>query len=371
MDVTHVGFRPAGDVRPADQTDRAVRFIAVPRPRAYRLVDLAKGALGSVPFSVLNYHTAEMSAALEKLLRDERFDIVQLESVHLGEYLPLIAAAPNRPRLVVCDWHNIESEILRRYSQSAESLARRIYARSAGRNLERYERRFIEKCNLHLAVSDRDAETLRQFGANGRVAVIENGVDAWQFTENEQGERQKRHRILFVGAMDYHANVDAAVFFAREVWPQVARRLEDAVFTIVGRNPTAEVRALASGERIQVTGTVPDVRPYYREAAMAVAPLRVGGGTRLKILEAMAAGVPVIATTVGAEGLAAEPGRDYVLADKPDEIAQAILSVAGNADRLARIAAAGRELARRRYDWAVLGEALAERLTEAVKQSNP
>ena len=165
----------------------------------------------------------------------------------------------------------------------------------------------------------------------------------------------KRHRVVFVGAMDYHANIDGAVFFAREVWPQVAARLPDAVFTIVGRNPSEAVSPLARGERIEVTGTVPDVRPYYRSALIAVAPLRVGGGTRLKILEAMAAGVPVVSTTLGAEGLTALPNVDYLLADTGEAVAEAILELARDPLRRARIAAAGHELVRRRYDWAALG----------------
>jgi polysaccharide biosynthesis protein PslH len=363
MRVTHLGFTAPGAAAGEVPTGEDVRFIPVRRHAGYRALDLLRGAIGRVPFSVLNYTQPEMSAALARLLREERFDIVQLESIHLAGYLPVIRAAAHPPRLIVCDWHNIESEVLQRYSETTSSRPRRAYARHAARKLREYERWFVHQCGLHLVVSERDGETLRQYGNQAPVAVIENGVDTGQFASSGGGGA-KRHRILFVGAMDYHANVDGVVFFAREVWPRVAAKLPDAIFTIVGRKPTAEVRALAGGERIEVSGTVPDVCPYYGEALIAVAPLRVGGGTRLKILEAMAAGVPVVSTTLGAEGLAAEPGVDYLVADAGDAMAQAILDLALDPTQWERMASAGRVLVQRRYDWTALGDALAERLFE-------
>lgn len=359
MRVTHLGF---GSPAAVSNGSEEPRFIAVPRLRAYRPLDLLRGAIGSVPFSILNYTRAEMTAALQQLLAEERFDIVQLESIHLAGYLPAIRSAPHPPRLVVCDWHNIESEVLRRYSDTTRSFARRMYARHASGKLEQYERWFLGQCALHIAVSGRDAETLRRFNADAHVAVIENGVDAQQFDDAEGESNRRRRRVLFVGAMDYHANIEGAIFFAREVWPELAKSLPDAIFTIVGRNPSATVRSLAEGERIEVTGTVPDVRPYYRDAWLAVVPLRVGGGTRLKILEAMAAGVPVISTALGAEGLRAKPGQDYLLADTAAEMAQAALALARDPAHHARIASAGRELARSQYDWGALGDRLADRL---------
>lgn len=365
MRVTHVGFG-APAVPASDGDGDGPRFIAVPRIGAYRPLDLLRGAIGSVPFSVLNYTRAEMTDALRQLLAEERFDVVLLESIHLAGYLPAIRCGPQAPRIIVCDWHNVESEVLRRYSETTSSVVRRMYARQASWKLERYERRFLGKCPLHIAVSERDAQTLRRFSPDANVAIVENGVDASEFAiaGNEVGRR--RNRVLFVGAMDYHANIEGAAFWAREVWPEVARKLPDAVLTIVGRNPSDVVRSLANGERIEVTGTVPDVRPYYGDAWLAVAPLRVGGGTRLKILEAMAAGVPVISTALGAEGLSAEPGRDYLLADTAAEMIQAALALAGDPAHHARIAAAGRELAQSRYDWGALVDRLAERLLTLV-----
>jgi glycosyltransferase involved in cell wall biosynthesis len=158
--------------------------------------------------------------------------------------------------------------------------------------------------------------------------------------------------------MDYHANVDAAVYFARDIWPLVYQRDSELRFTIVGRSPTPEVLALRSLPGVEVTGTVPDVRPYYREAVAVVVPLRVGGGTRLKILEAMAAGVPVVSTTLGAEGLDVEPGRDLLTADSPAAIADAIASLRDLPSQWRQLSDAGRTLVARTYDWRIVGDRL-------------
>jgi sugar transferase (PEP-CTERM/EpsH1 system associated) len=366
MAVTHVGFRPPGGAEAAIPDDPNHRFVPVPRGGSYRFRDLLRGALGSVPFSVLNYTRPEMSAAIERLCRKQHFDIAVLEGIHLGGYLSLLRSVDSRPA-VVCDWHNVESEILERYSKNARSAARSLYARSAARSLERYERWFVNQCDMHVVVSERDSDVLvRRYATRAPVVVVENGIPLDYFSASD-GTARERFRVLFSGAMDYHANVEAVVWFAREAWPAIRAATPRAVFTIVGRNPAPAVRVLAAQPGIEVTGTVPDVRPYYREAMVAIVPLRVGGGTRIKILEAMAAGVPVVSTGLGAEGLAAAPGEHYVLADSSRELIAAVTDLLGNPVKAARMSSAARDLIRRRYDWAPLGDQLAEHLLGLVK----
>ena len=362
MAVTHVGFRSPEAAPPSIPDSPAHRFIGVPRPGSYRMQDLVRGALGSVPFTVLNYSRPAMSETIARLFREQSFDIAVLEGIHLGGYLTQVRSAECRPA-VVCDWHNVESEILHRYSLAAHGPVRKFYARVAAGRLERYERWFVSQCDLHVVVSERDRDALvHRYGATAPVVVIENGVPLEYFSDAGESVQTRRFRVLFSGAMDYHANVEAALWFASEMWPVIFSADPEAVFTIVGRNPTPEVRALAGQPGIEVTGTVPDVRPYYREAAVAVVPLRIGGGTRIKILEAMAAGVPVISTTLGAEGLAAEPGEHYALADSTDQMRASLQSLLRDSQQAARLIAAGRDLIRRRYDWATLGDQLAGHL---------
>lgn len=365
MPVTHVGFVPAGAPTPVVPERPCHRFVPVPRRGAYRPVDLLRGAIGPVPFSVLNYTRTEMSQTLARLLARERFDIAILECVQLGAYLSLLRSAESRPA-VVCDWHNIESEILARYSQTAPGPHRRLYARMSAARLERYERWLVNQCDMHIVVSARDGETLvHRYGTKVPVALIENGVPLESFRGSFAcSPRTARFRVLFSGAMDYHANVEGALRFAEEVWPEIRAAMPSAVFTIMGRNPAPVVQALARKPGIEVTGTVADVLPYYRESLMAVAPLYVGGGTRIKILEAMAARVPVISTRLGAEGLEANPGEHYILADSPREMSQAAIELLRNPQRGEPLTMAAYEFIARRHDWAVLSDRLAAHLLE-------
>ena len=361
MDVVHLGFTRSGE-QPCEAG--GVRFFPVPRPHAYRPVDMLRGAIGPVPFPVRNYSRANMTAELERLLDAQHFDIVQVESIHLAGYLPVLRRPSARRRWIVCDWHNIESQLLAQHSRTAGGL-RTTYIRRQASLLERYERWFVDQCDAHLVVSEPDRDTLLRYGTRKPVLVVENGVSVQDFAEDcpAVGSNPRR-RVLFVGSMDYYANCDAVKYFAAEVWPEIHAHLPDLAFTIVGRNPPPEVRALAASLGIEVTGSVPDVRPYYREALMAVVPLRVGGGTRLKILEAMAAGLPVISTTLGAEGLSAVPGTHYLQADTALAMRARILEAAQGGGTIARIASAGRELVKRSYDWQALSGSLAAQLLE-------
>jgi polysaccharide biosynthesis protein PslH len=175
-----------------------------------------------------------------------------------------------------------------------------------------------------------------------------------------------RKDLVFLGRMDYHANIDAALYFAKKIWPLIRERRPDLRFVIVGAHPAKEILALRDVAGVSVTGTVDDVRPYYRSALAAVVPLRVGGGTRLKVLEAMAAGTPVISTTLGAEGLAVTNGKDILLADSPEAIADAVTSLEANNPAWQDLVTNARNLVRAHYDWPVIGDVLLRLYAEQV-----
>jgi glycosyltransferase involved in cell wall biosynthesis len=293
---------------------------------------------------------------------------VQVESIHLMGYLPIIQAAPHRP-LIICDWHNIESELMSRYSEREGNLLRRAYAHRTARLMRNFEQRALDEFDAHVSVSDRDAERLHKLNSKARIFVIENGVDAAHYADEQLDHAARTaqrvphdtpNRIVFVGSMDYHANIDGALGFSREVWPRLRERKPDFTFTIVGRDPPSEVRELESLPGIEVTGTVDDVRPYYREAVAAVVPLKVGGGSRLKILEAMAAGVPVISTTLGAEGLAVEPDKNILIGDTDEKMIEAIVGLIEHPEQRKQLGDAGRALVSKRYDWTMVGANLFE-----------
>jgi len=330
----------------------------IPRPRMYTLPKLLGGLFGRTPLTLINYTCPAMREALREVFQQRRFDFLHIEGVHMSGYLKGVLSRPDRPRAVVGDWHNVESELLRQYGRHEGSLARRLYAAQTAPKTRAAERAFLRRAEAHLAVSECDRRTLLALEPRANVWVVENGVDVEFFAEPDRAER-RRFRVLFVGAMDYHANVEAVARFAREVWPLVRGR-PGLVLTIVGRSPAASVRALADMPEVEVTGTVADVRPFYREALVQVVPLRIGGGTRLKILESMAAGVPVVTTALGAEGLRARPGEDYLLAESPEDFRDCIGRLAEGAELARRLTESARDLVRRQYDWPVVCAPLRE-----------
>jgi sugar transferase (PEP-CTERM/EpsH1 system associated) len=340
----------------------------IERNSGYTPAKLLRGALGNKPVTVLNYTTDKMKAALASILNEKPFDVVQVETSTLGDYLPVIRAARNRP-LAVCDWHNIDSELMLRYAEKAP-LTRRFYANLTARRIAAFERWTLENYDAHIACSERDAEQLRATAPAARVSVIENGVDvdyysdeklahAQEIWKKDNGNPPAVSRVLYVGSMDYHANIDAVTQFAREDWPAIHAQRPELKFTIVGRKPAPKVLALQELNGVEVTGTVPDVRPFYAQAVAQIVPLRVGSGSRLKILEAMAAGVPVVSTTLGAEGLSVTDSHDIAIADDAETMARALFALCDNHEHRQNTARAARALVTRQYDWAALGLALA------------
>lgn len=342
------------------------KVVTVPRRGGYSFGNVLRGAVGSTPLPLLNYTSEEMKQALARVLDENDFDLVQVESIHLMNYLPIIRAARSRP-LAVCDWHNIESDLMRQYAESERSAARKAYARRTARLLSKFEKRALSEFDAHLTVGEHDAERLRSVNPQARILVVENGVDVAHFASDES---TTKNRIVFVGSMDYHANIEGVIGFARSVWPILHAKKPELKFTIVGRDPSPAVRELSSINGVEVTGSVADVRPYYREAIAAVVPLNVGGGSRLKILEAMAAGVPVVSTTRGAEGLAVRNGVDILLEDSNEKFIEAIIGVAEDRELRKRIIAGGRALVGERYDWSTIGARLFDLYQEALSGKN-
>ena len=330
------------------------QIVTVPRLAGYSFAKVLRGAVGRTPLPLLNYTTNEMSKTLAQVLAKNDFDIVQIESIHLMNYLAVIRAARSHP-IVVCDWHNIESDLMAQYAEREQSIARKTYARRTARLMKEFEQRALNEFDGHMVVSEQDAERLRRINSRACIFVIENGVDvSYYASEPSSGKK----RIVFVGSMDYHANIDGAINFARNVWPNVRKQKPELIFTIVGRDPSPDVRALSSIDGVEVTGSVDDVRPFYREAIAAVVPLNVGGGSRLKILEAMAAGVPVVSTKLGAEGLDLSDGENILLTDGPEEIDEAVIRIIDNRELAKRLITGADALIRERYDWSTLGAKL-------------
>lgn len=357
--VTYAYFMDPGSA-PLSKTELPFcsNIVGVPKPRAYSPLKIARGLTGRWPLPVLNYTSREMLEAVTGLTRRERYDLVHLDSIQMMGYVDALQAALGSALPIVYNWHNIESELMRRYSAVIKALPRRLYSAWTVRQLERLEQSILRTGFGHVVCSDREQRELHRIAPAARIAVIPNGVDTTYFAE--AGPPGRRHRIVFVGLMGYYPNIEAAVSFTHNIWPRLRKHLPGYTLTFVGANPVPAVTALRNVAGVEVTGTVPDVRPYYREALAAIIPLRTGGGTRLKILEAMAAGVPVVSTVLGAEGLSVEPGKNILLADVDDGESwlRALAGLAESESQRQKLTSAALHLVRNDYDWTSLGESL-------------
>jgi glycosyltransferase involved in cell wall biosynthesis len=321
-----------------------------------RLVQL-RTQLGGRSFTELSGYQPALEEALPGIFQSRRIDLVQYE---------FPAAALHRlsqPRPTIFDAHNIEYELLERVARTTNSATKRAFNTAEAIKLRALERRLWRDATLVVATSERDAEVIST-ATGDETLVVPNGVDLADF---DFAHKPEPGHIVFVGAMRHQPNADGAAWFAREVLPLVRAKLGDIRFTIVGADPPASVQALA-GDGIEVTGRVADIRPYLASAAVTVIPLHSGGGTRLKILEAFAAGVPVISTTVGAEGLDVASGEQLLLADSPEEFAAATLLVLREPIFAERLADSGRARVRERYGWEQIMPALEDAHALAIER---
>ncbi|MGC9335029.1 MAG: glycosyltransferase, partial [Anaerolineae bacterium] len=226
------------------------------------------------------------------------------------------------------------------------------------RRLRAYERRTCRAADAVVAVSEADAAALRRLVPGLEPAVVPNGVDLRFYTEavapSDLSHRPSKGDLVFTAKMDFRPNVDAVLWFAREVLPLVRRGAPGARFWVVGKDPHPRLAPLRDDPAVQITGWVEDQRPYIAAAGVYVIPLRMGGGTRLKVLEAMAMGKAIVSTTVGCEGFEVVPGRELVVADTPAGFAEAVLRLLGNPAQQERLGQAGQDFAASRYDWRLI-----------------
>jgi sugar transferase (PEP-CTERM/EpsH1 system associated) len=304
---------------------------------------LAGGLFSPLPVAVSRYASERMRAAIRTLTARQRFDSIVCD---------FLFPSPNFPDLSRCVLfqHNVESVIWKRYVENAANPLRRRYFQLQARRMLDYEGRVCRAVRKVIAVSDADADAMRRLYGVHDVAPVATGVDFDYFARPASPKRMAD--LVFLGSMDWMPNIDGAAWFVREVLPLIRRVYPECSLAIVGRRPARALKHLAREDpRILVTGTVPDVRPWLFGALVSVVPLRIGGGTRLKIYEAMAAEVPVVSTAVGAEGLDVRGGEDILIADSPAEFAARCVRLLANPGERARLAAAARENLAGRHSW--------------------
>jgi len=294
----------------------------------------------------------EMQKAITEFLSKKSIDIIHCDTIGLAEYVKGIKGIPK-----VLNHHNIESHMMLRRAKKEKNLFKKIYFYVEGLKLKKYENRICPKFDINLVVSELDKERLLNIAPNSKVEVIPNGVDINYF--KPLNSKIKRHNIVFAGRMNAYPNEDAVIWFLKEIWPLLKKEVPDATFTIAGRNPTPRIKKFAKNDSsILVTGYVDDIRPFIAQAEVYICPIRDGGGTKLKILDAMAMGKIIVTTTIGAEGLGVIHERHVLIANDPKISASQVLLVFNNPDLRKYLSQNARQLVKKEYSWEIIGKKL-------------
>jgi sugar transferase (PEP-CTERM/EpsH1 system associated) len=355
-ELSLLSFRePGRDVGLAPPLTRACeRIITVPQPKRSLQERVWDMLATQQPDMALRLASSVYERQLKDWLAERAFDIVQIEGIELAPYLDTIRAA-SQEALVVFDDHNCEYLLQQRtfltdlYSPTRWPGA--VYSFVQWQRLRRYEAEICRRADEVLAVSEADAEALRKLTPELNVTVIPNGIDTQAYRPATAGADTSGKRLVFTGTMDFRPNVDAVLWFARQALPLIQAEISDVHFLVVGQRPHRRLDPLRENPAITLTGWVKDVRPYFADATVYVAPLRMGGGTRLKLLEAMAMGKPIVATSLGAEGYPVRDGRELILADTPAAFAEGVVSLLGDEERRAELGRMARSFVKEQYDW--------------------
>lgn len=330
-----------------------VYTVPMERSKVGDAIHMLRSLLTGQPFLMIRDDRAAMRHLVDRLTAEQRFDVVHADQLNMAQYAARVSGAAK-----VLDAHNALWLLYRRLWETTRSGPQKWLLGRDWRLLKAYEGRICREFDAVLAVSQEDRVALEE--AAGRavdITVIPIAIDTEEVALVERVP-EPRH-ILHIGTMYWPPNIDGVRWFVRDVWPLIRKRRPDAQFDIVGARPPREIMALGGDETgINVTGYVPDPMPYLRRAALMVVPLRAGGGMRVKILNALAQGIPVVSTTLGCEGIAVTPGWDALLGDTPETFAAQVLRVLNDPDLGRRLAANGRRLVEREYDYRPVCHAL-------------
>ncbi len=349
---------------------------AVPSPEPRSMLNRAVKTLTSPsPDMGLRLASETFQAQLGMLLERYRYDVVQIEGIEMAPYGLWLVQHPlwrnaqkkenlpsipiGRPRLIF-DNHNAEYVLQQRAWETDRLKPTRWHAAAYSLvqwdKLKRYERQICQRADRVIAVSEADREALLRLDPHLQITVIPNGVDldyyaAYSRDKDPQAPDYGRNALVFTGKMDFRPNVDAVTWFAHEVLPLIRREIDDATFLVVGKEPPPRVQALASLPGVTVTGFVPDIRAHIAAAAVYVVPLRMGGGTRLKVLEALAMRSPMVSTRLGCEGFPLNDGEEVLYADDAEAFARAVMTLLRDPAHRERLGQAGRRFVEATYGW--------------------
>jgi glycosyltransferase involved in cell wall biosynthesis len=353
----------------AKASEYAHETITVSHPTAAKFsakfyFELANNLVSKLPYALQKYVSAEMRETTEKLAARENFDVVVCDFL-----TPAVNLPANLNAATLLFQHNVEAMIWRRHFEVAESAPKKAFMKMQWRRMFEYEKESCQHFDWVAAVSKEDADTMRREYNIENVSDIPTGVDTEFFAPG--GDVQKdQFNIVFTGSMDWLPNEDAIQWFTEEILPLIRRQIPQVSLTVVGRNPFPSLVELSKKDRsIVVTSRVPDVRPFMEKASVYIVPIRIGGGTRLKIYEAMAMGLPMVSTTVGAEGLPVVDSEEILLRDTPQEFAEAVLKLLQDRNLAKKIGERAAQTVREKFGWRKVADNFAELCEKAVKSN--
>lgn len=363
-EIHYVAF---DDPSSAEGVERSGEYASAAYPIAHKitskssplfLADLLRGVVSELPVAGFRYRSEAMRTTIERLQAEHQFD---------ARVCDFLFPSANLPSLK--DWtlfqHNVESVIWDRHAESGRTLIHKAYFRLQAKKMNAWEQDVCRSVANVVAVSETDADVMKaRFGVSN-VTWVPTGVDLDYFRKRESG--QVRFDLVFVGSMDWMPNIDGMQWFLDEILPLIRKEHPGCRLAIAGRRPPAALVERARELGVEVTGTVPDVRPYLWDSLVSIVPLRVGGGTRLKIFEAMAAGVPVVSTSVGAEGLPAVHDREILIGDTPDMFAAACIRLLDNVEKRQAISNQALRLVTENFSW----ERVTDQFEEAIRLPAP
>jgi polysaccharide biosynthesis protein PslH len=373
FDVTLVPFSRRG--HQADATSRSAATNALREEVAHveppasiesdwsgltRVIDHLKSVVSREPYTYYEYGNPAFRRTLDNAIKRSPPDLVHLDSLDLYRWLPFLPSVPT-----ACTHHNIESELLRLPADHVRIPGLGAYVRHQADLVEKIERRLSPRFDLNVLTSKRDEGRLRALAPQARTMVVPNGVDI-QFFSPSSPDLEVPGRVVFLGPTYMFPNRDAVEFFLDSIWPSVLESCPEATFHTVGKNSAGQKARFESKPRTSAIGYVSDIRPAFAEAECSVVPLRVGGGTRLKILDAWSMGKAIVSTSIGCEGLETLDGVNMLIRDEPREFAAAVVDVLRNGELRARLEREGRHTAETHYAWSVVGARLSAAYHELI-----
>ena len=326
------------------------------------LTDYVARAFSSHPYTMAKYYRPEVFRCFNQLLHSETYDVWLCDFIYPAGIIPWDLPFPK-----VLFAHNVEAQVWQRYYQVTRNPLWRLVTWREYRAMARAERFYVQQADHLLTVSEPDRRFFSQYLDPCKITVIPTGVDLDYFQPSQGAE--KTNSLVFTGSMDWLPNDDGICYFLNEVLPLIRCHIPEVKLCIAGRNPSTNVKALAMQTCVEVTGRVQDIRPYVREAAVYIVPLRVGGGTRLKIFEAMAMGKAIVSTSIGAEGLPVKNGENIIIQDDPEQFALSVARLLRDPAARARLGRAARQMVGKRYGWKAVAAKFDSALVKAVAKS--